>query len=111
MPVAQRPSGPLSRQISPEMARSVPDVSARYRQAPPLRIAPESRWFVGFLAKIVTLPSFSIDSCLASMSNIGFSLHAPPATTALILSVFMVGFVCGHGLSAPLSHRLGPSAA
>lgn len=107
MPVAQRPSGPLSRQISQEMARSVPDVSARYRQAPPFRITPESRWFVVLLAMIVTLPSFSIDSCLASMSNIGFSLHAPPAATALVLSLFMVGFGCGQVIFGPLCDRLG----
>src|SRR5260370_1910888 len=107
MPVAQRPSGPLSGEIYEEMARSVPGVSARYRQAPPFRIAPESRWFVVLLAMIVTLPSFSIDSCLASMSNIGFSLHAPPAATALILSLFMVGFGCGQVIFGPLCDRLG----
>src|SRR5260370_40902139 len=92
MPVAQRPSGPLSRQISPEMARSVPDVSARYRQAPPFRVTPESRWFVVVLAIIVSLPSVSIDSCLASMSNIGFSLLAPPAATGLVLCLLVFGF-------------------
>src|SRR5258708_33972185 len=107
MRVAQRPSGPLSRQISPEMARSVPDVSARYRQAPPFRIAPESKWFVVLLAMIVTLPSFSIDSCLASMSNIGISLHAPPAATALVLSLFMAGFGCGQVIFVPLVDRWG----
>jgi MFS transporter, DHA1 family, multidrug resistance protein len=56
---------------------------------------------------IVTLPSFSIDSCLASMSNIGFSLHAPPAATALVLSLFMVGFGCGQVIFGPLCDRLG----
>jgi len=107
MPVAQRASGPLSRQISPEKARSVSDVSGHYRQAPPFRVAPKSKWFVVLLAMIVTLPSFSIDSCLASMSNIGFSLHAPPAATALVLSLFMVGFGCGQVIFGPLCDRLG----
>jgi DHA1 family bicyclomycin/chloramphenicol resistance-like MFS transporter len=97
----------LSRQIPREMANSLSDASAHYRKAPPYRIAPESRWFVVLLAMIVTLPSFSIDSCLASMSNIGVSLHAPPAATALVLSLFMVGFGCGQVIFGPLCDRLG----
>jgi len=56
---------------------------------------------------IVTLPSFSIDSCLASMPNIGVSLGAAPAATALVLSLFMVGFGCGQAVFGPLCDRLG----
>lgn len=56
---------------------------------------------------IVTLPSFSIDSCLASLSNIGVSLHAPPAATALVLSLFMMGFGCGQVIFGPLCDRFG----
>jgi MFS transporter, DHA1 family, multidrug resistance protein len=60
---------------------------------------------------IVTLPSFSIDSCLASMSSIGSSLHAPPSATALVLSLFMVGFGCGQVIFGPLCDRLGKRPA
>jgi MFS transporter, DHA1 family, multidrug resistance protein len=97
----------LSRQIPQEQSNSLTRVSAHYRKAPPFRIAPGSRWFTVLLAMIVTLPSFSIDSCLESMSNIGVSLHAPPAATALVLSLFMVGFGCGQVIFGPLCDRLG----
>jgi DHA1 family bicyclomycin/chloramphenicol resistance-like MFS transporter len=53
------------------------------------------------------LPSLSIDSCLASLPNIGFSLHASPAATALILSLFMAGFAFGQIIFGPLCDRLG----
>jgi hypothetical protein len=83
----------LSRRIFQQIIESLSHASARYRKAPPYRIASGSKWFVILLAMIVTLPSFSIDSCLASISNIGVSLRAAPAATALVLSLFMVGFV------------------
>jgi DHA1 family bicyclomycin/chloramphenicol resistance-like MFS transporter len=59
------------------------------------------------LAAVVMLPSLSIDSCLASLSNIGVSLHAPPAASALILSLFMAGFAVGQVIFGPLCDRLG----
>jgi MFS family permease len=89
------------------MAGSLSDASAHYRKAPRYRIAPESKWFVVLLAMIVTLPSFSIDSCLASLTSIGVSLHSPPAATALVLSLFMVGFGCGQMIFGPLCDRFG----
>src|SRR6267378_6639284 len=95
----------LSRQTPQETPLS--DASAHYRKAPPFRIASESKWFIVLLAMIVTLPSFSIDSCLASLSNIGLSLHAPPAATALVLSLFMMGFGCGQVIFGPLCARFG----
>ena len=90
-----------------EMAKFSFDESTHYRKAPPFTIAPESKWFVVLLAMIVSLPSFSIDSCLASLSNIGASLHAPPAATALVLGLFMAGFGCGQVIFGPLCDRFG----
>jgi MFS transporter, DHA1 family, multidrug resistance protein len=97
----------LSRRIPQEMANALSGASAHYRKVPPFRIDPKSKWFVVLLAMIVTLPSFSIDSCLASLSNIGSSLQAPPSATALVLSLFMVGFGCGQVIFGPLCDRLG----
>jgi MFS transporter, DHA1 family, multidrug resistance protein len=73
----------------------------------PYKIASDSKLFIVLLAAVVMLPSLSIDSCLASLPNIGFSLHAPPAATALILSLFMAGFAVGQIIFGPLCDRLG----
>jgi MFS transporter, DHA1 family, multidrug resistance protein len=73
----------------------------------PYKIDSGSRLFIVLLAAVVMLPSLSIDSCLASLPNIGFSLHAPPAATALILSLFMAGFAVGQIIFGPLCDRLG----
>jgi MFS transporter, DHA1 family, multidrug resistance protein len=73
----------------------------------PYKIDSGSKLFIVLLAAVVMLPSLSIDSCLASLPNIGFSLHAPPAPTALILSLFMAGFAVGQIIFGPLCDRLG----
>jgi DHA1 family bicyclomycin/chloramphenicol resistance-like MFS transporter len=73
----------------------------------PYKIHPDSKLFIVLLAAVVMLPSLSIDSCLASLPTIGFSLHAPPAATALILSLFMAGFAVGQIIFGPLCDRLG----
>jgi DHA1 family bicyclomycin/chloramphenicol resistance-like MFS transporter len=73
----------------------------------PYKIPSGSKLFIVLLAAVVMLPSLSIDSCLASLSNIGFSLHAPPAATALILSLFMAGFAVGQVIFGPLCDRMG----
>ena len=79
----------------------------RQRLNVPYKIHSGSKLFIVLLAAVVMLPSLSIDSCLASLPNIGSSLHAPPAATALILSLFMAGFAVGQIIFGPLCDRLG----
>ena len=84
------------------MPNSVVDDQKRYFLNAPYKIHSNSKLFIVLLAAVVMLPSLSIDSCLASLSNIGFSLHAQPAATALILSLFMAGFAVGQIIFGPL---------
>jgi MFS transporter, DHA1 family, multidrug resistance protein len=71
------------------------------------RVPRDSKLFIVLLASVVMLPSLSIDSCLASLTNIGISLHAQPFATALILSLFMAGFAVGQAIFGPLCDRFG----
>jgi len=89
------------------MSNSVVDEEKRHLRNAPYKIHSSSKLFIVLLAAVVMLPSLSIDSCLASLSNIGFSLHAQPAATALILSLFMAGFAVGQIIFGPLCDRLG----
>jgi MFS transporter, DHA1 family, multidrug resistance protein len=89
------------------MANLVVEEGKRQLLDVPFKIPSASKSFIVLLAAVVMLPSLSIDSCLASLSNIGFSLHAPPAATALILSLFMAGFAVGQIIFGPLCDRLG----
>ena len=79
-----------------KMGNSVVDIGRYQLRHAPYKIHPNSKLFIVLLASVVMLPSLSIDSCLASLPNIGFSLHAQPAATALILSLFMAGFAVGQ---------------
>jgi DHA1 family bicyclomycin/chloramphenicol resistance-like MFS transporter len=89
------------------MGNLVIDEEKRQRLSVPYKIHAGSKLFIILLAAVVMLPSLSIDSCLASLPNIGFSLHVPPAATALILSLFMAGFAVGQIIFGPLCDRLG----
>ena len=89
------------------MSNSVVDIGRHQLRHASYKIHPNSKLFIVLLAAVVMLPSLSIDSCLASLSNIGFSLHAQPAATALILSLFMAGFAVGQIIFGPLCDRLG----
>jgi MFS transporter, DHA1 family, multidrug resistance protein len=71
------------------------------------RVPRDSRLFIVLLASVVMLPSLSIDSCLASLTNIGISLHVPPSATALILGLFMAGFAVGQAIFGPLCDGFG----
>jgi DHA1 family bicyclomycin/chloramphenicol resistance-like MFS transporter len=89
------------------MSNLVVDEEKRHLLNPPYKVHSDSRLFIVLLAAVVMLPSLSIDSCLASLSSIGFSLHAQPAATALILGLFMAGFAVGQIIFGPLCDRLG----
>src|SRR6201987_6488100 len=92
---------------SKKMSNSVVDIGRQQILHAPYKIHPNSKLFIVLLAAVVMLPSLSIDSCLASLPNIGYSLHAQPTATALILSLFMAGFGVGQILFGPLCDRLG----
>jgi len=89
------------------MPRAVVKEEQRYFLRPRYKIRSDAKLFIVLLAIVVMLPSLSIDSCLASLPNIGRSLHAQPTATALILSLFMAGFATGQIIFGPLCDRLG----
>jgi MFS transporter, DHA1 family, multidrug resistance protein len=89
------------------MGNSVVDIGREQLRHAPYQIHSKSKLFIVLLAAVVMLPSLSIDSCLASLPNIGYSLGAQPAATALILSLFMAGFAAGQIIFGPLCDRLG----
>jgi MFS transporter, DHA1 family, multidrug resistance protein len=73
----------------------------------PFKISPESKAFIVLLAASVTLPSLSIDSCLASLPVIAGSLGVDAGATVSILSLFLAGFAVGQIAFGPLSDRFG----
>ncbi len=71
------------------------------------RLNPHSVRFTLLLAALVTLASFATDMGLPVLAEIGASLGVAPATAALTMSVFMVGFAFGPFVVAPVSDRYG----
>ena len=71
------------------------------------RLNPHSVRFTLLLASLVTLASFATDMGLPVLAETGASLGVTPATAALTMSVFMIGFAFGPLVVAPISDRYG----
>ena len=71
------------------------------------RLNPHSVRFTLLLASLVTLGSFATDMGLPVLAATASSLGVAPATAALTMSVFMVGFAFGPLVVAPVSDRFG----
>jgi MFS transporter, DHA1 family, multidrug resistance protein len=71
------------------------------------RLNPHSVRFTLLLASLVTLASFATDMGLPVLAATAASLGVTPATAALTMSVFMVGFAFGPLVVAPVSDRYG----
>jgi MFS transporter, DHA1 family, multidrug resistance protein len=72
-----------------------------------VRIRPDSTAFIILLSALGGLTPLSIDMGLPALHSISRSLHVPPASAALTLSVFLVGFAFGPVVLGPLSDRYG----
>jgi DHA1 family bicyclomycin/chloramphenicol resistance-like MFS transporter len=71
------------------------------------RLNPHSVRFTLLLASLVTLASFATDMGLPVLAETAASLGVSPATAALTMSVFMVGFAFGPFVVAPISDQFG----
>ena len=71
------------------------------------RLDPHSLRFTLLLAALVTLASFATDMGLPVLAATAASLRVTPATAALTMSVFMIGFAFGPLVIAPVSDRFG----
>ena len=71
------------------------------------RLNPHSLRFTLLLAALVTLASFATDMGLPVLAETAQSLRVTPATAALTMSVFMIGFAFGPLVIAPVSDRFG----
>ena len=71
------------------------------------RLNPHSVRFTLLLASLVTLASFATDMGLPVLAETAASLRVSPATAALTMSVFMIGFAFGPLVIAPVSDRFG----
>ncbi len=70
-------------------------------------LRPNSVRFTLLLASLVTLASFATDMGLPVLAETAASLGVTPATAALTMSVFMIGFAFGPLVIAPISDRHG----
>jgi DHA1 family bicyclomycin/chloramphenicol resistance-like MFS transporter len=72
-----------------------------------MRIRPDSIVFIILLSALGGLTPLSIDMGLPALQAIGHSLQVSPASAALTLSLFLVGFAFGPVILGPLSDRFG----
>jgi MFS transporter, DHA1 family, multidrug resistance protein len=80
-----------------------------FRASPPsfMRIRPDSVVFIILLSALGGLTPLSIDMGLPALQSIGHSLQVSPASAALTLSFFLIGFAFGPVVLGPLSDRFG----
>ena len=72
-----------------------------------MRLRPESLAFLLFISALGGITPLSIDMGLPALEAIGRSLQIAPASAALTLSFFLVGFAFGPIVLGPLSDRFG----
>ncbi len=72
-----------------------------------MRIRPESFLFIIFLSALGGLTPLSIDMGLPALHSIGTSLSVPPASVAMTLSLFLIGFAFGPTALGPISDCYG----
>jgi DHA1 family bicyclomycin/chloramphenicol resistance-like MFS transporter len=72
-----------------------------------MRIRTDSVAFIILLSALGGLTPLSIDMGLPALQSIGHSLHVSPASAALTLSFFLIGFAFGPVVLGPLSDRFG----
>ena len=72
-----------------------------------MRLRPHTIAFTLLLGAVVTMASFATDMGLPVLAATAASLHVLPATAALTMSVFMVGFALGPLVMGPVSDRHG----
>ena len=66
-----------------------------------------SKSFVVFLASIIAIGPFSIDTFLPAIPVMAETFNVPINSAELLISTFLVGFAFGQILGGPLSDRLG----
>jgi len=72
-----------------------------------MRIRPDSVFFIILLSALGGLTPLSIDMGLPALQAIGTTLQVSSASTALTLSLFLIGFAFGPVVLGPLSDRFG----
>ncbi len=72
-----------------------------------MRLRPGSLAFLLFISALGGITPLSIDMGLPALESIGRSLQITPASAALTLSFFLVGFAFGPIVLGPLSDRFG----
>ena len=72
-----------------------------------MRIHPDGFWFTLLLGALAGLPALSIDMGLPGLPLVQAEFATSPATAALTLSHFMLGFGAAQLIIGPLSDRVG----